>query len=341
MIEEASIHKHTKKGVWVLVISALFVVALFIALDQLQLTDIKRSLLSADPLLIALSTVSMCLAFVGMGFRWRALMPVKPPIFPLSGIICAGLLLNYATPGPLGELASAYFASKRYSLSFTEALASGVIARLVGLISAAILGAFIWILFPLSIQEDLVLPIELIALFCLGLGLGLLSVLFFPSFWKHITEPRSTENPRSSIKKYVLLAQKSIYQLCMDAISLSQSPKSSYPYAVLWSFFSHMSVIISIILMAFSLHADASISGIIFTYAITTAGAVLLFALPGSYIGWDALFLGLLLSTSGLTQTQSITIVGIVRIQQLGYMLLGAISLNWLIQPSISSPHKE
>ena len=341
MIEEASIHKHKKKGVWLLLFTALFVVAVCIALDQLQFTDIKSSLLSADPFLLTLSTISMSLAFVGMGLRWRALMPANPPLLPLSSIICAGLLLNYATPGPMGELASAYFASKRYRLTFSEALASGVIARLVGLISAAILGAIIWILCPLTIEEHLIIPIQSISLFCLCLGLGLLSLLFFSSFWIRLTTPSSTEEPQSRIKKYVFRIQKNIHQLCLDASSLTKSPHASYAYAVLWSCFSHASVILSIFLMALSIHADPSVYGIIFTYAITTAGAVLLFALPGSYIGWDALFLGLLLSTAGLTQTQSITIVGIVRIQQLGYMLLGAISLNWLIQPSLSSTHKE
>ena len=82
------------------------------------------------------------------------------------------------------------------------------------------------------------------------------------------------------------------------------------------------------------MQANVYIIGIIFTYAVTTAGAVLLFALPGSYIGWDALFLGLLLSTAQLTQTESFAIVGIVRLQQLSYMLLGGISLNWLMKPN-------
>ena len=31
----------------------------------------------------------------------------KPPMFPITGIICAGLLLNYAVPGPVGEFSSA------------------------------------------------------------------------------------------------------------------------------------------------------------------------------------------------------------------------------------------
>jgi hypothetical protein len=93
-------------------------------------------------------------------------------------------------------------------------------------------------------------------------------------------------------------------------------------------------VILGIVFLAIALDAHFSLIGIMFTYAITTAGAVLLFALPGSYIGWDALFLGLLLSTAEMTQTQSIEIVGIVRLQQLSYMLLGGISLNWLINQS-------
>ena len=338
MIEESNIHKYRKKGIWLLLVSILLVVGVFFVLDQLQSTHIRETILSADPLLLAVSTLTMSLAFLGMGLRWRALMPVKPPLFPISGIICAGLLLNYATPGPLGEVAAAYFVSKRFPLSFSKALASGVIARMLGLISAAILGASIWIFCPLTIDSDLILPIQLIALFSLSLGLGLLSLLLFPQFWSGLTKPRSDEKKQSKIQQYMFFAQEKMHQFSLDAADLGQSLNSSYVWAIFWSCFSHSAVILSIVLMGMAFHADGSLYGIIFTYAITTAGAVLLFALPGSYIGWDALFLGLLLSTAGMTQTESFAIVGIVRIQQLGYMLLGAISLNWLIKPSFNNP---
>lgn len=335
MIQEGDIQKNKKRGYIVILVSAVLVIAIFIALDQSDHAQLYETLISANPLYLVLSFLSMSLAFLGMGLRWRALMPCSPPVLPLSGIVCAGLLLNYATPGPLGELAAAFFASKRYPLSLSQALASGVIARIVGLISAALIGACIWWTVPLSISPDLIIPIQLISLFCLGIGVGLLLLLSFSSYWSQLTD-RLTAYTKNSIgwKQKLQKVLEAVFRLCQDASSLSHTPQSSYLGAIGWSLFSHCSVILGIILLAISIQAKFSVIGIIFTYAITTAGAVLLFALPGSYIGWDALFLGLLLSTAELTQTESFAIVGIVRLQQLSYMLLGGISLNWLIKPS-------
>ena len=334
MIQERDILKNKKKGYLVILLSAALVVAVFVALEQSDHAQLYETIASANPIYLSLSFLSMSLAFLGMGLRWRALMPCSPPVLPLSAIVCAGLLLNYATPGPLGELAAAYFASKRYPLSLSQALASGVIARVVGLISAALIGAFIWFTCPLSISTDLIIPIQMISLFCLGIGFGLCLLLVFSSYWSTLTQRLTvyTQNSKGWKQKLQRVLE-AILRLCQDASSLSHSPQSSYLGAIGWSLFSHCSVILGIIFLALSIQAKISIIGIIFTYAITTAGAVLLFALPGSYIGWDALFLGLLLSTAELTQTQSFAIVGIVRLQQLSYMLLGGISLNWLIKP--------
>jgi len=261
-------------------------------------------------------------------------MPCKPPVLPLSGIVCAGLLLNYATPGPLGEFAAAYFASKRYPLSLSQALSSGVIARIVGLISAAMIGVFVWTFFPLNITPDLYLPLQFITIFCLFLGGGLLSLLLFSKQWLQFAswlQPQ-TETSQNRFHRFRNKLASALAQLCRDSSNLAASPTSSYTQALIWSVFSHSSVIIGIVFLAMAFQTPYSLAGIIFTYSITTAGAVLLFALPGSYIGWDALFLGLLLSSAEIEQSASIAIVGVVRLQQLGYMLLGGISLNWLLK---------
>lgn len=335
MMQAEELHKNKKKGYIAIIISIALVVAVFIALEQSNHAQLYETLSQAEPAYLILSFLSMSLAFLGMGLRWRALMPCSPPALPLSGIVCAGLLLNYATPGPLGELAAAYFAAQRYPLSLSQALASGIIARVVGLISAALMGAFIWFVFPISVSPDLLIPIQMISLFCLGIGAGLFALLFFSSHWSSLAQRISVSMEQSvGWKKKPKQALEAIIKLCQDASTLSDTPQSSYLGAVFWSLFSHCAVILGIVFLVLSMHTDVFLTGIVFTYAVTTAGAVLLFALPGSYIGWDALFLGLLLSTAQLTQTESFAIVGIVRLQQLSYMLLGGISLNWLINPN-------
>ena len=81
-----------------------------------------------------------------------------------------------------------------------------------------------------------------------------------------------------------------------------------------------------------AMDADFSMTGLIFTYTITTAAAVLLFALPGSYIGWDALFLGLLITAAGFNPIEAAAIALVVRLQQFVFMLLGGLSLGWLMR---------
>jgi hypothetical protein len=112
---------------------------------------------------------------------------------------------------------------------------------------------------------------------------------------------------------------------------------SAFAKAVAWSLCAHFIVIVGIIIIANGISTPYDTGGIIFTYAITTAGAVLLFLLPGSYIGWDALFFGLLVASAGISPEHSLVIVAIVRVQQLLFMILGGISLNWLLHDTSKS----
>jgi uncharacterized membrane protein YbhN (UPF0104 family) len=76
--------------------------------------------------------------------------------------------------------------------------------------------------------------------------------------------------------------------------------------------------------------------GLVFTYTTTTAGAVVLFAFPGSQLGWDAMFATLLATAAGVPHADAIAISILVRMQQLGYMLVGAFVVFWFLR---SKPH--
>ena len=338
MIEEINLRKHRNKGLVLLLVSIALIIGLFVGLDAFDVVDVWTPLKNSNPIFVILSTLSMSLAFWGMGCRWRALMPCNPDSLSLSAIVCAGLLLNYAAPGPMGELAAAYLASKRFPLSLSQALASGVVARLVGLISAALIGAVVWLCLPLSIAPKLTFVIQITAGFALLLGLGLLSIIVCSKYWIHLSQKiQPVEATHSFFSKLLHKAGSAIASLCTDTVSIKDDPNASYLRALAWSLFSHSCVILGIILLTYAFQSPFSFWGIVFTYSVTTAGAVLLFALPGSYLGWDALFLGLLLSTTPIQESHAVAIVAIVRIQQLGYMLLGGMSLHYLLSPKISS----
>jgi hypothetical protein len=60
---------------------------------------------------------------------------------------------------------------------------------------------------------------------------------------------------------------------------------------------------------------------------MATAGAIVLFAFPGSQVGWDASFTSLLVTTAGLTLPQALATAMVVRVQQLVVVGVGALAL--------------
>ena len=119
-------------------------------------------------------------------------------------------------------------------------------------------------------------------------------------------------NPTTKVLSKVVEA---LQQLC-EALSVqAQLGYKAYLKNIFWSLAAHFSVVLSILLIAMAMDADFSMTGLIFTYTITTAAAVLLFALPGSYIGWDALFLGLLITAAGFNPIEAAAIALVVRLQ--------------------------
>ena len=312
------------------VITVLLLLSIIGALRSLPQTHeaTQHILNHIDWFWLGLSCVSMSFAFICMAARWRALMPetLKPPLHELTGLICAGLLLNYAAPGPVGELGAAWFAHKRYPISLEDSLASGISARLLGLMTTAILGVVIWLLFELPVAEE---HKPLIQSSALLIGCG--------EYWSHSWRPSQcggrpfykARRPLSA--RYAPKPLKRRRPVTTALIQVLNHHPMRYARAVFWSTGAHTSVTFGIVLAAIALKTDYNLAGLAFTYTITTAAAVLLFAFPGSYLGWDALFLGLLITTAGINPPEAAAIALIVRLQQIVYMGLGGFSLDgWL-----------
>jgi galactokinase len=92
--------------------------------------------------------------------------------------------------------------------------------------------------------------------------------------------------------------------------------------------------LLGIFIAAWSLGAEPDAAGLLFTYATTTAAVIVMFALPGSQVGWDAIFLALLTTTAGLSMPDALAVAIVVRIQQLCIMCIGAVALTWLARTS-------
>ena len=313
------------------------------ALSQSNLGEeaVADLLTRARPEYLVLSWATISAAFFFMGLRWRALMPppFRPPAAGLSALICAGLLLNYAVPGPFGELGAAWFAHKRYRLPVADALASGVAARLVGLATAALMGVVVWALVPLPTPEA---DTELIhtarklvevATVVIGIGgVALFALAIRPQWWKRLSSfLLGRWRGEQGLGRLVGRLDDAVSALAEALSRVATRGLTPYAWAAFWSVVGHSSVILGITIAVLGLGGTPHLGGLAFTYATTTAGAVALFALPGSQVGWDALFFALLVATAGLTPADAVAVALLVRIQQLSLMVLGALSLTWLL----------
>jgi len=332
-----AIHKARQRGIWFSILSIVIILCIILALRNLNIgkEEIDSILIRVSWPPLLLSCLAMSLAFFFMGVRWSALLPCKdkPPKIELTALICAGLLLNYAAPGPVGEFGAAWFAHKRYKLPFTDTLAAGVAARLIGLISACFIGTLVWLIFPLPTTEEYQTLIELMVFTTAAGGLILMALALRPRQFNSLLErfDTSTTGIKATILNMLRDITRSIEQL--SAMGLPAFAKSAF-----WSLCAHSSVVTGIILAAIALNTSYSLEGLIFTYTITTAAAVLLFALPGSYLGWDALFFGLMVNTAAIPLSDAMAITIIIRLQQFFFMLLGGISLGWLLQTTEKPP---
>jgi len=310
------------------------------------------------PLIGAFLAISM--AFFFMALRWRALMPPEhnPPALGLSSMICTGLLLNYTAPGPVGALGAAWFAHRRYEIPLSDSLASGLTARLVGLATAGSLATLAWSLGDLSLDPELgsMVGISQDRIRDLGLamgGLGMLAVIFIlrPAWWAGLCSMllrplEGDSRPGRVIRKGAAF----IRDLGESVDAVRSRGLGPLAWAGFWALCGHSSVIIGIWTAASSLGAHPSLSGIVFTYATATSLVMALFAFPGSQLGWDLLFGGLLMLTAGLgdlsllgqpeaylatVEGTAAAIVLLVRVQQLCFMLIGAAAVAWLLEAEL------
>ena len=280
--------------------------------------------------LMVLSLGVMSIAFLFLGMRWRTMFPGpdRPSGTGLSAILCAGLLLNSALPGPVGELGAAWFAHRRYRVSLGMSLAAGMGARIIGMIVAALAALLCFLLADPPVPDAYRGGIELTAILVGAMGVGLACVIWRPNwlaFCSAITLGR--------FRRLVRLHQ-TVEEAASALVTLRDQGMMAFVRCIAWSVLAHGTVYAGIFIAASSLGAQPDAAGLLFTYATTTAAVIVMFALPGSQVGWDAIFLALLTTTAGLAMPDALAVAIVVRVQQLCIMCLGALALTWLARTS-------
>lgn len=274
-----------------------------------------------------------------MALRWRALMPEVrgASAAALTAIECVGLLLNYALPGPVGELAIAWMVHRRYGITVPRAIAAGVCSRVIGLSMAGLLALVAWALGDLPVPEDYQGLIGATAILIALTSLLLGSFAAFPNILRWLVRRiPGRSGPRSGA---TLARLDAAVHAVADALdSLRSLSARAWGEAIVWALCGHLSVAGGIALAASALGLSPPFGGVLFTYCAATAGVVVVFALPGGQVGWDAMFCSFFLATTGSKLVDALAVTLMVRAQQMLLLLGGAAAMPFFGAALSGSP---
>jgi hypothetical protein len=259
-----------------------------------------------------------------LALRWRSLMPGEVrhvKVGTLTILLLIGTLLNYALPGPVGEVVAAAMAARRFKLTTEAALAAGIHARFVGLGVAGLVALL------LMLAADMPLPDAykdwvFLAAGVIGVGVIVLALLSSrPELLRAVS--------RHTAGRIVFLKSldESVARFCEAMAAVGELGWRRYAIASAWALCGHSCIIGGILIAAYGLGSAPSIAGLAFTYAVATAGAVVLFAFPGSQVGWDGMLAGLMVATAGVAVPDALVLALLVRLQQLLLVVCGAFAL--------------
>ena len=298
-------------------IGTVFVLVILLML-LFEYTEIQRdfheSLTIANWLQLILGWIFMVLAIYILGFRWRVLLGESKSNLSslfLGSCLSAGLLLNYAIPGPFGEVVGSYFVSKKYEIPMARSLAAMLFARVLGLFTSAV-GAFACYLLLPKIQ----IASYVVHILMYGILVGALVLVFILFVPQRLPQVNN----------------KMIQSMINASVDLSKLPKKNFSLALFWSVIGHIFAFGGVYISLDSLGESPSTIGVFFSYLTSTCCGVIAFLFPGSQFTWDAIFASLLVVSTNYTIAQAGVGVIVLRIEQIALMLVGAVPLIWLMK---------
>lgn len=301
-------------------ILSITVLGFFLLQQDWISSEIWFSIQQSNLGLLSFGWFLMCFAIFILGYRWKALLPETAGI---SGVFLGtslggALLLNYAIPGPFGELVAGWMLKRRYGTSIAAGLTAGGVARLLGLLTAALGTLGLWFFVELSLAETRFLLWGLVLGISLGTGL-LLALFFLPE--KMLSLLRNNDSKPTLLLKNFL----------NSIISCTQNGITPLLKASGWSIIGHGIAFLGIWFSLQAILPTASMIGVLFTYLAGTCCGAIAFLIPGSQLAWDAIFAGLLASSTQYSVQEAAMLTGVLRIEQLGMMMVGGIGLSVLL----------
>jgi uncharacterized protein (TIRG00374 family) len=287
--------------------------------------------------LVFATLVISCAVFF-MALRWRALFSKadaeRAPLLGLSAVLCTGLLLNIALPGPVGELAAAAMVQQRYGVAASSALAATVLARFIGLGTAALVAGLCWWQGDLTLSPHTQTSMGVILVVILAGALTLWVMALRPDWMGRISTHvlgRFQRWPRLAQPASKLSALTNHFATALSDLG---RPDARHLIATFWSIMGHLCVGAGVWCGALALGQSPSLVSIYFVYATVTAGSVVLFALPGGQLGWDAALFTLFVAVAGLPPEAAAMLTLLVRTQQSAVLCTGAMVLAFWTRSS-------
>lgn len=276
---------------------------------------------------VPLDTIDWPLLFLGWGFmvgtmwilglRWRVLLSDTTASRSFFGAsLSAGLLINYALPGPMGEIMGGWLLKREDNTPIITGLTASTLARLIGLFTAAIGSVMLWwwVNIELSIAK-MALQVLILGIGCGGLLLIALSVQA-----EKIADRVQDKDDYHPLK----LMSGSLLQV--RRLSIHQLGQ-----ALFFSALGHGTAFIGVWVSLIAIGGSPSPADIAFVYLVGTCCGTVAFLFPGSQFTWDAIFIGLLMSAAGYDAGSATIATGILRVEQIVMMLFGAIPLFWIL----------
>lgn len=324
-IASSEFNEAKRKGLFWLVFNLVLIALLLGVISQSEWGEQRILPILKEAKIPWLVTGWLCmnLAIFVLGFRWRALLPTDARVSGafLGVALSAALLLNYAIPGPFGELAASWFVSKRSDLSVTQALVAGTTARLLGLLSAAMAAVAFWPMVSLDLPTDYAPLFHLLVAGMALCGLFLVVLVLLPKmFLGHV----KSENPGKGRKVLIGVLE------ALDESSKLGLP--AYSKAFFWSIIGHVLAAIGVYLVVYSIYGEIDWVGASFSYLTMTCSSAFAFLIPGSQWPWDAVMATMLGSTTQLSALSAATSAVVLRLTQLAMMVVGMVALQFLMR---------
>ena len=315
MTNPPSTHSILRKAIWSLF---AFSVAITLGVYLFWGDSVDDLLARMEPSKFGWALILLSAGLPTVAMRWRSLLAPDEkkrsnPAF-MTAVLMIGHLLNTTIPGPAGEAISGWVIHKKYAVNFGNALSALLVSRILGLVSAFLIACTMFAFAPFVVDPEDLDKLIYVSIFLGVLGIAASSITLFPTYPKRILEQIRTFDilQHPFIQRLFDFAD----QLLNSFIATAKRGLPAYLEAFFHSVAGHLMVALGIFYTVQALGYSVSWTAVFFTYSASIIFSLVMFMFPGSTVGFDVLFSGILHVTGGLPLKVAVLVASVVRFHQ-------------------------